>query len=99
MPVIVKKLLNLWRKSRKQSVDCIINISCVELTAHEVNALQFGLKHHILPSSFESDKIKKSMERTLNEVTWKSQIVMDYSTKENIRQAFYQYENACKSLV
>ena len=94
-----KKLFNLWKKSgNKAANNCIINISSVELTAHEVNALQFGLKHHILPSSFESDKIKKSIERTLNEVTWKSQIAMDYTTKEDIRQVYYQYENACKSL-
>ena len=94
-----KKLFNLWKKSgNKAANNCIINISSVELTAHEVNALQFGLKHHILPSSFESDKIKKSIERTLNEVTWKSQIAMDYSTKEDIRHAYYQYENACKSM-
>ena len=93
-----KKLFNLWKRSGKQSPDCVINISDVELSAHEMNALQFGLKHHILPSSFEGDKIKMNIERTLNEVTWKSQIAMDYTIKEDIRKAYYQYENTCRNL-
>ena len=93
-----KKLFNLWKMSGKQSPDCIVNISDVELSAHEMNALQFGLKHHILPSSFEGNQVKMNIERTLNEVTWKSKTAMDYTTKEDIRQVYYQYENSCKNL-
>ena len=67
-----KKLLNLWRKQGRKSPDCVVNISHKKLTAHEMNALQFGLKHHILPKSFEHDKIKISIERAFNDVTWRT---------------------------
>ena len=94
-----KKLFNLWKVAGRKSPDCIVNISDKVLSVHERNALQFGLKHNVLPRSFEGDKIKINIERTMNDVTWKSnQPEVDFDTREEIKKTYYAFENSCKHL-
>ena len=94
-----KKMFNLWREAGRKAPDCVINISNKELTVHERNALQFGLKHNILPRSFESGQVKMNIERTLNDVTWKTnQTEVDFNTREEIKKTYYAFENSCKHL-
>ena len=94
-----KKMFNLWRVAGKKSPDCIVNISNKELTVHERNALQFGLKHNVLPRSFEGEQIKMNVERLMNDVTWKTnQTEVDFSTREEIKKTYYAFENSCKHL-
>ena len=76
--VHAKKLLNLWNKEGKKSPDCIVNSSNRKLTAHEMDALQYGLKHHVLPKSFEHEKIKINIERMMNDVTWRNGSKVDF---------------------
>ena len=66
-----KKLFNLWHTQVRMSPECIKNISHRQLKVHEINALQFGLKHHILPKRFNIDNVKINIERCINNVLWK----------------------------
>ena len=93
-----KKLLNMWNKQGKKSPDCIVNNSHKKLSAHEMDALQFGLKHHILPKSFEHEKIKINIERALNDVTWRTSSKVDFDLKEDIRNLYYKFHNESKML-
>ena len=56
------------------------------------------MKHHILPYSFEYDKIKINIERTLNEVTWRTNSRVDFTFKEDIRNLYYKFNNESKML-
>ena len=92
------KLLNMWHKQGKKSPECVVNSSHKKLSAHEMDALQYGLKHHILPRSFEHDKIKINIERALNDVTWRTSSKVDFQLKEDIRNVYYKFYNESKML-
>ena len=43
-----KKMICLWLRERRKSLDCVKNLSSRNLTIEE-DALRFGLDNHILP--------------------------------------------------
>ena len=66
-----KELFNLWHRQRRMSPECIKNISYHQLKVREINGLQFGLQHHILPKRFNSGNVKINVGRCINNVLWK----------------------------
>ena len=60
------KLHNLWLRQRQHLPNCVINKSKYTLSTLELNALRYGLDHHILPSSLNHIKIKSHLECKLN---------------------------------
>ena len=87
-----KKLFNLWSYQSKLAPDCITNISSRKLTVQEYNALQFGLQHHILPKSFDPDKVKVNIEETVDAAVWKTNEKVDFDMREDIKRCYFEFE-------
>jgi hypothetical protein len=57
-----KKLVNLWKRQRQPSPDCLKNNSSKKLTIKEEDALRYGLNHHIHPPKLNEYDLKASVE-------------------------------------
>jgi len=93
-----KKLFNLWSKQSKISPDCITDISTKGITVHERNALQFGLKHHILLKSFDKDLVKVNIEQMVDTAAWKTQSKVDFDLRDDIKRCCFKFEQQGKKL-
>ena len=87
-----KKLFNLWSYQSKLSPDCITNVSSRELTVQEYNALQFGLQHHILPKSYDSEMVKVNIEEAVDSAVWKTKGKVDFDMREDVKRCYFQFE-------
>ena len=63
-----------------------------------MDALQYGLNHHVLPKAFEHEKIKIYVERAFNDATWRTNSKVDFDLKEDVRNLYFKFYNESKTL-
>ena len=95
-----RKLQLLWRKQRPKSPDCLVNLSSRKLTIEEVEALRYGLDHHILPSKLNVDDLKVNIEKA----TWLASKRLDkdeivpHDFRQKIIHAVHSFTNTARNL-
>ena len=94
-----KKLFNLWHRQSKFAPDCITVIGEINLTVHERNALQFGLKHHILAKSFDTDKVKANIECAVDTAISKTNTKTDFDFCDDVKRCFFEFEKKSKFIL
>ena len=94
-----KKLFNLWHQQAKLAPDCITVIGDITLSVHERNALQFGLKHHILAKSFDTDRVKAEIESTVDSAVWKTNTKVDFDFRDDVKRCFFDFEKKSKLII
>jgi len=67
-----RKLVNLWKRQRNASPDCLKNLSKRTLSIKEEEALRYGLKHHITPAKVDTISIKTTIEKMVNKLFFKT---------------------------
>ena len=95
------KLINLWKKQRHSSPECLKNLSSKQLSIKEEEALRFGLGHHIPPPKIRTDSVKLSIERLVYSLKKNTGISPDQDFKDKVKFNFckfiHQANNFCAS--
>lgn len=89
----------MWHRQSKFAPDCITVIGEINLTVHERNALQFGLKHHILAKSFDTDKVKANIECAVDTAIWKTNTKTDFDFCDDVKRCFFEFEKKSKFIL
>ena len=91
-----KKLLKLWIDQRIRAPEAVKNLSKHKLTPCELEALRFGLKHHILPKNLHLSKFKLSIEKGFF-IASKEQHI-NHTTKDKVKHACTSFMNSADSI-
>ena len=94
-----KKLFNLWHRQAKLAPDCITVLGNITSSVHERNALQFGLKHHILAKSFDTDRVKAEIESTVDSAVWKTNTKVNFDFRDDVKRCFFDFEEKSKLIL
>jgi len=92
-----KKLYNLWISQRKKCPSSIINLSDRKLSILEMEALRFGLQHHILPKQIREDNVKSSIEKLAYSLGTRYKININDEIKDKINFYFQKFMNQAKT--
>ena len=65
----------------------IYDLSKIQLTLSEKNALQFGLGHHLLPRKIDEIAIKSQIDSQIRRVCKANKCLLNYNNKTKLRQA------------
>ena len=79
------KLLNIWKKQRHSSPDCLKNFSSTEFSIKQQEALRFGLGNHILPPKVRPDNIKTNIERLVYSLKKNTTVLPDQESKDQVK--------------
>ena len=60
--------------------------------------VQFGLKHHILPKSFDKDLVKVNIEQMVDTAVWKTKSKVDFDLRDDIKRCYFQFEQQAKKV-
>ena len=90
------KLKALWLKQRIKTPESVKNLSNRKLSLCELEALRFGLKHHILPRNLNCMYFKLSIEKGFYFVN--KEIKGNFQVKENIKHACDSFINSASNV-
>ena len=93
-----EKLTKLWIRQRIYTPEAVKNFSTVKLTTCELDALRYGLKHHILPSKLKIMNFKASMEKGFHFIKADISSELDHRLKDKVKHHCDSFINASASV-
>ena len=77
----------MWKSQGPAVPNCVINLSKIQLSLSERNALMFGSNRHILPKKIDEIAVKSQIESQLNRICTRNKVKLSYDNKSRLRQA------------